>query len=257
MTTLILAIIFGTLIGLMLGLVGGGGSILTVPILVYILGQDVHEATATSLVIVGVTSLFGAVPHATAGRVSMKTALYFGGAGIAGAYAGTALNRLVSGPVILLLFGGLMLIVAGRMALSKKKGKSATGTPEQVPDRFQWSALVAGLVVGVMTGFFGVGGGFLIVPALVLVLGFPMRVAVGTSLVIITINSIAGASAHLSTGDIDFGLAAFFIIGGILGSTFGARAAGRVNEARLSQGFAGMIAVIGLYLIIQNAAQLA
>lgn len=257
MTITLLAIMFGTLIGVMLGLVGGGGSILTVPILVYILGQDVHEATATSLVIVGVTSLVGAVPHATEGRISLRTALVFGSAGIAGAYAGTALNRLVSGPVILLLFGALMLVVSARMALSRKRKPGPGQAVEYVPAGLQWPALAAGLVVGVMTGFFGVGGGFLIVPALVLVLGFPMRSAVGTSLVIIAINSAAGASAQLGNGAIDLTLASLFIVGGIAGSLLGAKAAGKVDEARLSQGFAGMIALVGMYLIIQNASLIA
>lgn len=128
---------------------------------------------------------------------------------------------------------------------------------EVAPPTLRWSALVAGLVVGVMTGFFGVGGGFLIVMVLVLALRFPMRLEAETSLVIIAINSAAGASAYLSSGEIDFGLAVFFVIGGILGSMFGARAGGRVNEARLSQILAGMIAVIGIYLIIRNAALIA
>lgn len=257
MTTILLAILFGSLIGIMLGLVGGGGSILTVPILVYILGQDVHEATATSLVIVGVTAVFGAVPHASAGRIATRTAVIFGGAGIVGAYAGTALNRLVSGPVILLLFGFLMLAVATRMGLSRKKSDVPADPQLSLPATIQWPALIAGFVVGVMTGFFGVGGGFLIVPALVLVLGFPMRFAVGTSLVIIAINSAAGASAHIGAGSIDLALAALFIIGGIAGSLIGARAAGMVDETRLSRGFAGMIAIVGLFLITQNAVLLA
>lgn len=196
--TVLLAVVFGSLIGLLLGLVGGGGSILTVPILVYVLDQGVHEATATSLVIVGATALIGAVPHARAGRVAIRTALLFGGSGIAGAFAGTALNARVSGPVILLLFGLLMLAVAARMAVGSRP------VPGEVDDApligFRWEVVASGLVVGVLTGFFGVGGGFLIVPALVLVLGLPMRLAVGTSLVVIAINAAAGIVAHLGSG---------------------------------------------------------
>ena len=252
--TTILAIFFGGLIGLLLGLVGGGGSILTVPILVYVIGQGVHEATATSLVIVGATALAGTVPHAREGRVALQTAVLFGGAGIAGAFAGAWLNARASGPLILLLFGTLMLFVAARMALQRDPAEATTETTAQ--RGFHWTVLAAGLVVGVMTGFFGVGGGFLIVPALVLVLGFQMRLAVGTSLLIIAINSGAGALAHLRTGGFDLPLALLFIIGGFAGATFGGRLAGRIDEAKLTRGFAALVALVGLYLIVRNAAAL-
>ena len=253
--TIVLAMLFGALIGVLLGLIGGGGSILTVPILVYLLGQGVHEATATSLVIVGATALVGAVPHARAGRVAAKTALLFGGAGIVGAFVGAWFNRLVSGPVILLLFGLLMLIVAARMARGhKRRGNENARTPLH---GFRWPVLGAGLIVGTMTGFFGVGGGFLIVPALVLVLGFPMRLAVGTSLVIIAINSGAGVVAHLGSGIIDLSLATLFIIGGVAGSTLGGRLVGQIDETQLSRGFAALVALVGLYLSIRNGMSLA
>ena len=249
-----LAILFGLLIGLLLGLVGGGGSILTVPILVYILDLGVREATATSLVIVGATALVGVVPHARGGRVDPKVALLFGGAGIGGAFMGTALNRLVSGPVILLLFSVLMLVVAVRMGLKRtpaEEPRAAARTPRQVG-----MTLAAGIAIGVMTGFFGVGGGFLIVPALVLVLGFPMRLAVGTSLAIIAINAVAGVVANLGTGSIDVRIALLFAVGGFGGATVGGRLAGRIDERRLSQGFAGVIALVALYVMAQNVSAL-
>jgi len=248
--TILLAVLFGTLIGVLLGLIGGGGSILTVPILVYILDQDVHEATATSLVIVGAIALVGVVPHARAGRVAFRTALFFGGAGIAGAFAGTWLNNLVSGPVLLLLFGLLMLVVAARMVLGRKPVSTAHA---EVPRAgFRWPVLMAGLMVGVMTGFFGVGGGFLIVPALVMVLGFPMRLAVGTSLLIIAINSVAGIAAQLQNADINWQLALLFIAGGLAGATLGGRLAGRIDEVKLSRGFAVLVTLVGVYLIARN-----
>jgi len=251
----LLAIFFGGVIGLLLGLVGGGGSILTVPVLVYVLGEDVHAATATSLVIVGATALLGVVPHARAGRVAPTTALLFGGAGIGGAFAGAYLNRLASGPVILLLFGSLMLVVAGRMVSSRSSAGPAESADMVHGPR--WPVLASGLGVGVLTGFFGVGGGFLIVPALVLVLGFPMRLAVGTSLAIIAINSGAGILAHLGTGGIDLPLAALFIAGGFAGVTAGGRLTGRIDEVKLSRGFAVLVALIGAYLIVRNGAALA
>lgn len=241
-------VVFGIVIGLLLGLIGGGGSILTVPILVYVLGLSPHEATATSLVIVGATAVAGVAPHMQADRVQWRTAILFGAAGILGTFGGTWVNRQVSGPVILLLFGILMLVVAARMVSSGMPDASAASEPRI------WIIPVAGLIVGVLTGFFGVGGGFVIVPALVLWLGLPMRVAVGTSLVIIAINSLAGAIAHRDDGEFNWMVALFFIAGGLLGGQLGARAVGRVNEKILKRGFAGLMVSIALFLIVVNAA---
>ena len=239
---------FGIIIGLMLGLVGGGGSILTVPILVYVLGLTPHEATATSLVIVGATAVAGLAPHMQAGRVQWRTAILFGAAGILGTFGGAWANRRVSGPMILLLFGILMLVVAARMV------RGASSNAETATEPRLWVIPVAGLTVGLLTGFFGVGGGFVIVPALVLWLGLPMRVAVGTSLVIIAINSLAGAIAHRDDGAFNWMVALFFVVGGLVGGQFGARAAGRVNEDMLRRSFAGVMVSIALFLIVANAA---
>lgn len=247
---ILLAILFGTVIGLLLGLVGGGGSILTVPILVYILGEGVHEATATSLVIVGATALVGVVPHARGGRVAARTAVVFGASGIGGAFVGAYLNGLASGPVILLFFGVLMLVVAGRMYVGGTPG--AGSAAEATGRAIDWRVLAGGLGVGVLTGFFGVGGGFLIVPALVLVLGFPMHLAVGTSLAIVAINSAAGVVAHLGSGGIDVWLAALFVVGGFVGVMGGGRLSGRVDDAKLSRGFAVLVSLVGLFLIARN-----
>lgn len=239
---------FGLLIGLLLGMVGGGGSILTVPILVYVIGLSAHDATATSLVVVGATALLGVVPHWRNGNVHVRTALGFGAAGILGAFAGTALHQLVDESLILFGFGFLMLVVAGRMAFS------GTPAPRSVSDRqVLLSTIVAGALVGVLTGFFGVGGGFLIVPALVLALGLPMKQAIGTSLLIIAINSAAGAAARWSAGGFDWEVAAIFIAGGVVGSQIGVRVAQRVNDRRLATAFAGLVAVVGMYVIVRNA----
>ena len=184
--------------------------------------------------------------------MALTTALLFGSAGIAGAFAGAWLNARVSGPVILLLFGILMLAVALRLALAKRT-RTADTTPAS---GLHWPILLTGLVVGVMTGFFGVGGGFLIVPALVLVLRLPMRLAVGTSLVIIAINSAAGVVAHLGSGGVNVPLAALFILGGFAGAAFGGRFAGQIDEAKLSRGFAALVALVGVYLIARNGGAL-
>lgn len=244
-----LPVAFGVLIGILLGLVGGGGSILTVPILVYIVGLSPHDATATSLVIVGATALSSVLPHMQEGRVQWRTALLFGAAGIAGAFLGAWANRQVSGPVMLLLFGVLMLVVAARMAL----GSGAAPTTAQRSSPHVLVIPLAGLAVGVLTGFFGVGGGFVIVPALVLWLGLPMRIAIGTSLVIIALNSVSGALAHHGDGGFNWLVAALFIAGGLLGGQIGARGAGHANETWLKRGFAGMMVAVALFLIASNA----
>lgn len=243
----IISIIFGIAIGLLLGLVGGGGSILTVPILVYVIGLNPHDATSTSLLIVGLTALAGAIPHTQAHRVQWRMAVVFGLAGIVGTFAGAWVNRRVSGPAILFLFGVLMLIVAARMVLSKRR------TGPRVVEPKLWAIPVAGLTVGVLTGFFGVGGGFVIVPALVLALGLPMHVAVGTSLVVIAINSASGALAHVTDGGFNWSVALFFLIGGLIGSQVGGHAAGRVDEHKLTRGFAGLVVLVALFLIVKNA----
>lgn len=191
-----LSIVFGIVIGTLLGIVGGGGSILTVPILVYVIGLSAQSATATSLAIVGASALAGAVPHARAGRVNPRVAILFGLVGIAGAFAGSWLNHQVSGPWILLLFGLLMLGVAVRMWRRRRPAAETNETEA----RIGWRAPAAGLVVGLLTGFFGVGGGFLIVPALTVLLGLTMRRAVATSLAIITMTGLAALASHLAIG---------------------------------------------------------
>jgi uncharacterized membrane protein YfcA len=243
-----LSVIFGAAIGLLLGLVGGGGSILTVPILVYVIGLSVQSATATSLAIVGASALAGSIPHARAGRVNLRVALFFGLFGVAGAFAGTYLNQRVDGPWILLLFGVLMLGVAARMWLRRALPAAATSTTVGL----SWKAPAAGLTVGLLTGFFGVGGGFLIVPALALALGMHMAVAVGTSLVIIALNSASGIAAHAGAGGLDVPVALLFIAGGLAGGVLGGRLAGRIDERQLSRAFALLVALVGSYLVVRN-----
>ena len=254
--SLLLPLLLGALIGLSLGAIGGGGSILTVPILVYIMGQGAHAATATSLAVVGATALVGALPHWRAGRVSLATALPFGAAGIGGAFVGAWANHALPGWLILALFGSLMLVVGGRMFLSARLPLPVRGgeaTTFHVADLSSWARVgLTGLGVGLMTGFFGVGGGFLIVPALVLVLGLGMREAVGTSLLVIAINSAAGLLAHLRYDPLDVHLSLLFVAGGAAGALIGARLSGRVDERRLQRAFAVFIVLLGLWLIGSN-----
>jgi len=208
----LLALPFGLGIGLLLGLVGGGGSILAVPALVYVLGQPVKEATTESLLVVGAAALAGAADHARIGRVQIRTALAFGAAGAAGTIPGTALNRLISGPALLLGFAVLLLAAAAAMLLRRND-------PVEQRSKLSLARVAAvGLATGVLTGFFGVGGGFVIVPALVLLLGLPLTLAVGTSLLVITPTSAAALAAHLASGTVDWAIALTFTAGAIAGA---------------------------------------
>ena len=175
-----LTIALAVLVGVTLGLLGGGGSILTVPLLAYVAGMDAKQAIATSLLVVGVTSAVGAVSHARAGHVQWRAGLVFGAAGMAGAYAGGLLARFIPGTVLLIGFAAMMIAAA----IAMLRGRKNTGTGDQ-PDALPVIKIVLeGLVVGLVTGLVGAGGGFLVVPALALLGGLPMPIAVGTSLVV-------------------------------------------------------------------------
>jgi uncharacterized membrane protein YfcA len=244
----LLALPFGLGIGLLLGLVGGGGSILAVPVLVYVLGQPVRAATAESLLIVGTAALVGAADYARSGRVQIKTALAFGAAGAAGAIAGTALNRLVTGRALLLAFALLLLAAAAAMLRRRPDPATPSGNRSLV------RVAPTGLGTGVLTGFFGIGGGFVIVPALVLLLGLPITLAVGTSLLVITLTSGAALAAHLASGSIDWMIASSFTAAAIAGALAGRRLGATVRPERLGQLFALLLVAIAVFLVAKNAA---
>ena len=259
MTTVTLAISLGVLIGLALGALGGGGSILTVPALVYLLGEDPHAAIGSSLVIVGLNALVGAWLHMRDGHVKLKTALLFGASGIVAAYLGGRLSQLLPSPVLLTLFALLMIVVAALMLRGTKEapnGADGRGSVEetsgQVPD-FKWPRVLAGgLAVGFLTGFLGVGGGFLIVPALVLLLSMDMRDAVSSSLIVIAINSGAGLLGHLSDSSLNWTLIAPLAAGGFVGLLVGTRVASKLPARMLRQGFAVFVILLGVTLLIIN-----
>ncbi len=190
----VLGFALSLLVGLSLGFFGGGGSILTVPLLVYVFGLDPKEAIASSLLIVGVASSTGVLTHTRAGRVDLRTALVFGGAGMAGAYAGGRASAFVHGTLLLLLFASMMLLTAMAMWRGRREGLPGETPHEHAPIRL----LAQGFAVGRFTGLVGAGGGFLIVPALVLWAGLPMTRAVGTSLAIIVLNTAAGFVGYAS-----------------------------------------------------------
>ncbi len=251
----LLALPFGIAVGILLGLVGGGGSILAVPILVYVLGEPVKRATTESLLIVGLTALVGAFAAARAGRLRWRVGLAFAAAGIATSVAGTALNRLVSSQTILLGFAALLLLAAYAMLRRRPGRRSPAQTHAEAP---LWSRVAAaGATTGLLTGFFGVGGGFVIVPALALTLRLPMTLAIGTSLFVIALTSASAFAAHLASGSININLAAAFTAAALVGAFVGTRLHGHLPDTRLRQVFASLLLAISIFLIAKNATTLA
>jgi len=242
-----LALPFGILIGVLLGLVGGGGSILAVPVLVYIVGEPVHAATTESLFVVGVAALAGAADHARFGNVRIKTALAFGLAGSVGSIGGTALNRIAGGHVILLAFAALLLVSA--WALHSRRGDVAQRARRS---HTQTRVALVGLGTGVLTGFFGVGGGFVIVPALVVLLGLPIAVAVGTSLAVIAVTSTSALIAHLISGGADWAIAGGFAAAAVVGALLGRRLGAGFDRNRLTSLFVLMLVAIAVLLAVEN-----
>jgi len=251
MTQTLLAVSFGLAIGLSLGLIGGGGAILAVPVLVYVLGENVKQATTTSLMVVGAAALVGAIDHARRGRVRARLAVALSAGGAVGAVAGTALNRLVSADTILFLFAFVLLAAAYGM-LRRNDGPASEERGRR-PDEAWLRALTTGVGVGLLTGFFGVGGGFLIVPLLVLAFGFNMKTAVGTSLLVITLTSAAALTAHLATGTVDWAIAGAFTAGGIIGALFGSRVSAQVPARRLRDAFAVLVITLAAALLAHDA----
>ena len=255
-----LAIAAGALIGLSLGALGGGGSILTVPALVYLLGQSPHQATTGSLLVVGIAAVTGAITHARAGRAKLKIGAIFGLLGIAGSYAGSLASAAVPAEALLAGFGVLMLVVAVTMVLrrrlpilSGRAGQTSSGT------RHVAVVAAAATAVGLITGFFGVGGGFVVVPALVLALGFDMPTAAGTSLIVIAVDSAAAlvARAGHAVFTLDWALLGAFTAAAMLGTLAGTRLAGRISPQRLSAAFTVLIVAVAGYTLARSMPALA
>ena len=243
----------GLLIGLSLGALGGGGSILTVPALVYAIGQDARAATTSSLFIVGTTSAIAALGHARNGRVRWGVGVVFGCTGIAAGFAGTAVNRLVDPDILLLTFAAVIVVAAVGM-LANSHGEEPAPQEGDAPGHARrWTpgrigrVVGAGLVVGFMTGFFGVGGGFVIVPALTLALGISMPQAIATSLVVISINSAGALLARAGTAHFDWAVIIPFTLAAVAGSLAGKAVAVRVSGATLTRAFAVLLIAVALY----------
>jgi uncharacterized membrane protein YfcA len=248
----VLGLASGALVGFSLGLVGGGGSILAVPLMVYVVGvPDAHVAIGTSAIAVAANAAVNLSNHARGGTVVWSCALTFAAAGIAGAFAGSIFGKMLDGERLLALFALLMLVIAVLML----KTRSRIGLPDVQMSWTNTPAIVGlGLATGTLSGFFGIGGGFLIVPALMLATGMPIMNAVSSSLVAVTAFGLTTAASYAYSGLISWGLAGLFIAGGIAGGLIGTRSARLLSARRgaLNIVFAAVIIAVALYMLARN-----
>lgn len=243
-----LTVALAVLVGVALGLLGGGGSILTVPLLAYVAGMDAKQAIATSLLVVGTTSAVAAISHARAERVQWRTGLIFGAAGMTGAFGGGLLARFIPGGVLLVGFAVMMI----GTAIAMLRGRKDVG-PADPHHRIPVPTVVAeGLVVGLVTGLVGAGGGFLVVPALALMGGLPMPIAVGTSLVVIAMKSFAGFAGYLSSVSIDWRIAGMVTAAAVLGALVGSRLTALVDPDSLRKAFGWFVLVTSSVILFQE-----
>ena len=254
--TSLLATGSGGIVGLVLGLVGGGGSILAVPLLVYVVGvASPHVAIGTSAVAVSASALGNLFPHWRAGNVKWRCAAVFAAAGVLGAFAGAAVAKAVDGQKLLALFGVVMVVI-GAVMLRMREGR---GNPDvrlssETARELLPLLLGIGFTVGVFSGFFGIGGGFLIVPGLMLATRMPLAFAIGTSLVGVAAFGAATAASYALSGLVDWWLSGLFVLGGLVGGLVGT-ALGKVVASRkqmLGTLFAGLVIVVGLYIIARG-----
>ena len=236
---LAVTLVLAALIGLSLGLLGSGGSIITLPVLVYVMGVEPKSAVAMSLVIVGAVSAVGALLHMRNGNFHPRAVLFLGLTGMAGAYFGSALTHRVSAAALMLLFAALMIVV-GTVMLRRKQ--LVCDAERCYPAR----CLTIGAAVGALTGFLGVGGGFLIVPALVLLAGIDTKKAVGASLGIIALNSASGFAGQLRFAEIDWPLTGALLFIALIGMWLGTMFVERVSQEGLRRAFAWSVVVVGL-----------
>lgn len=258
--TLLWAALAGVVVGIILGALGGGGAIITVPILIYGLGMSPAQGTAGSLVIVGTSSLVAAVTHHRNGNVAWAQGTIFAAIGTLGTVLGSVVSRGLDPVWLMLAFGTLLVLVATlmlRKALSRTPARTSVRHSLREPRTLALTLLTA-TVVGLLTGFFGVGGGFAIVPALTLVLGFGMPLAVGTSLVVIALNSATALATKLTIGvDLDWPPILAFTATAMLASVLGARIGTRANPKTLQKAFAALLLVVAAYTLVTNGLALA
>ncbi|MEQ8664071.1 MAG: sulfite exporter TauE/SafE family protein [Gammaproteobacteria bacterium] len=244
--TTLLILVAGMVIGLLLGLTGGGGSILTVPLLVYVVGLDPKVAIATSLLVVGLASLAALLPHSRHGNVYWRTGIIFGVAGMAGAYSGGWVARYIADAILLLLFAAVM--IGSGVAMLRRRPPGADGAPRAARS---WAKIVAdGFIVGIVTGLVGAGGGFLVVPALALLGGLPMHAAVGTSLLVISMKCFAGLAGYVTHVPVDLESGIIVSALAIAGTVLGSRLSKAISGAQLRQGFGVFVLLIAAILVV-------
>lgn len=272
----LLASPLGFVIGAVLGALGGGGSILAVPVLVLVAGQDPKAATSTSLLLVGAASVIGVTSHWRAGRVRVRTGLLFGSCSIGGSFAGATLSSRMDADLLLLAFSALILVAAwrmfvgcpsctrnGEMAVLASSGNGPVTPAGAVVTRARLSAssivgiLAAGTVVGFLTGLFGVGGGFIIVPALTLGLKFSMPEAIGTSLLIVAITTAIALAVRLTSTGIDWGVTLPFTVAAIFGVVAGGRIADKIDAQKSVRWFAALLVAVAIYTAVHAAGGIA
>ncbi|MEJ8278848.1 sulfite exporter TauE/SafE family protein [Pseudonocardia spirodelae] len=280
----VLAGALGLVVGLVIGTLGGGGGVLAVPALVYALGQDARTATTGSIVIVGIISAAGVLARLRGRTIDWRTGVGFGVVGVPTAWAGSLVNRAVPQPVLLLSFAALTLLIAVLMLVRGSSSARRTdgagpspGTPDggsgvpaagggtsgatavlEAPTRRRATVrrvakiAGAGSVVGFLTGFLGVGGGFLVVPALTMLMGLSMPAAIGTSLLVLTFNSISSMGARIGHLDLDWAVIGPFAAVAVLGALGGKLVADRMSGAALNRAFAGLLVAVGLFVGVQS-----
>ena len=252
----ILAIGSGSLVGFTLGLVGGGGSILAVPLLVYVVGvPSPHVAIGTSAIAVAASAALNLAGHARAHTVKWPCALVFALSGIAGAAGGAQLGKMMDGARLLTLFGVLMVVIGLGMLWPRQSG----GNPHVALTRDNMRTMLpllvgAGLLVGALSGFFGIGGGFLIVPGLIGATAMPLINAIGSSLVSVTAFGLTTAVSYAWSGLVDWPLAGLFVLGGALGGLFGTRLARHLarHKNALTRTFSGIVIAVGIYVVVRS-----
>ncbi|MGI8632194.1 MAG: sulfite exporter TauE/SafE family protein [Solirubrobacterales bacterium] len=249
----LLASPLGFVIGVTMGALGAGGSLIAIPILVYVAGQSAQEATATSLIIVGAGAVAGAIPHLREGQVRWRAGVAFGLAGVLTAIAGSLLNAMLDEDILLLAFAVVMVGGAVAMVLGAD-ARQASFRPWRFGIRAGAAARVAGLgaAIGFLTGLFGVGGGFVIVPALVLGLGFSMTEAVATSLLVIAMNAASGLIVRIADSGVDWAVALPFAASTLAGVLLGKRLADRTSDRRLTLAFAAVVVAVAVYTAIDS-----
>jgi uncharacterized membrane protein YfcA len=257
---MMLLVLGAVIIGLTLGMLGSGGSAITVPILVYLVGHGAKESIAESMAIVGVISAVAAIPYARAKQVDWRSVICFGLPAMLGTFIGAWLGGAAAASLQLVVFG-VVLLVAAAVMLRKAKAESAAETTEPLRRAPVGKAVVEGMLVGTLTGFVGVGGGFLIVPALVVLGGLPMRLAIGTSLTIIAIKSAVGFLKYehylLTHGSsVDVATILVVVLIGIVGSLIGRSINQRLDQRALKQVFAVFLVLIGAFIVIHEGSKM-